>query len=195
MLTERDAIGRAKKNDLSGLRTLVKLHQEESIRLVALIVQDIQLAEDIVSDCFLKAFERMGQFDENRPFFPWFRRILVNDALKRISRRNRLLSLDSIGDERAVETSILDYLSSIPDPSDLAELAEMKNVVRKAINSLSPKQRAVIVLRYYFDLSESEIADTLGIPGGTVKSRAAAGIGRLNDLLSSVRSSLIGLFW
>jgi RNA polymerase sigma-70 factor (ECF subfamily) len=191
MLTESEAIGRAKEKDLSGLRVLVELHQQEALRLVALIVGDRQLAEDVVSDSFLMAFDHIAQFDERRPFFPWFRRILVNNALKRIKRRNRFLPLNSHG---SADTNVVDYLASLPDPSDAVEETEMKTDVRRAINSLSPQQRAVIVLRYYYDLSEAEIAQTLNIPGGTVKSRAAAGVKRLGGLLSGIRSSLPNLF-
>lgn len=191
MLTESEAIGRAKERDLSGLRTLVELHQQEALRLVALIVGDRQLAEDVVSDSFLTAFDHIAQFDEHRPFFPWFRRILVNNALKRIQRRNRFLPLNSYG---SADTNVVDYLSSLPDPSNAVEEMEMKAVVRGAIDSLSPRQRAVIVLRYYHDLSEAEIAETLNIPGGTVKSRAAAGVKRLGGLLNGIRSLLLNLF-
>ena len=195
MLTERKAIKSAQENDLSGLRGLVELHQHESIRLVTLIVRDRHLAEDIVSDSFLTAFERISQFDQNRPFFPWFRRILVNNSLKRINRRKRFLSLNAfIGEEGSTEINILKHITSLPDPSDIVEEADRKAMVIEAINSLSVKQRAVIVLRYYFDLSESEIAEALGIPRGTVKSRAAAGIGRLAGLLGGLRSVILSLF-
>lgn len=190
MLTEGEAIRRAKENDLSGLATLVELHQQQSIRLVTLIVRDRQLAEDIVSDSFLTAFDHIAQFDEKRSFFPWFRRILVNNALKRLKRRNRLLPLHSPFEEESSDTGVVDRLAASPDPSTTAEETEMKALVREAINALSPKQRAVIVLRYYEGLSEAEIAETLGIPGGTVKSRAAAGAKRLAGLLNGVRSLL-----
>lgn len=194
MVTEYEAVRLAKENDLAGLRALVELYQQESIRLAALIVQDRQLAEDVVSDSFLKAFERIEQFDVNRQFFPWFRRILVNHALKKIDHRKRFISLDVFTGREADNTNILNQLGSLPDPSDTLEEAEVKAAIRAAIESLSPKQRAVVVLRYYFDLSEAEIAETLHIPRGTVKSRAAAGIGRLTGLLSGLRSLLPGLF-
>ncbi len=194
MLTEGEAIRKAQENDLSGLRGLVELHQLESVRLVTLLVRDRQLAEDIVSDSFLIAFERIRQFDRNRPFFPWFRRILVNNSLKRINRNKRFLSLDTFMGEESIETNVLKHVTSLPDPSDIVEEAERKAVVKEALNSLSSKQRAVIVLRYYFGLSEAEIAETLGIPRGTVKSRTAAGIGRLTGLLSGLRSLLLSWF-
>lgn len=191
MLTEIEAVRRVKENDISGLRALVELHQHESIRLVVLIVRDRQLAEDIVSDSFLTVFERIKQFDENRQFFPWFRRILINNALKRINRRKQFLPLAILLERDSSEKIDLSALALLSDPSEVVEESEMKVVVREAINSLSPKQRTVIVLRYYFGLSESEVAEALGIPRGTVKSRTSASIGRLAGLLSGLRSLLI----
>lgn len=194
MLEENEAIMRAKKGDLSGLKALVEMHQQDAIHLAALIVQDSQLAQDIVSDSFLKAYDRIDQFDENRPFMPWFRRIIINDALKRISRHKRFIPLDGLIRRKENETrTMVDLAALIPDPSDAVERSEIKAIVRRAINSLTAKQRAVVVLRYYFDLSEAEIAETLNIPRGTVKSRVAASMGRLSGLLSELRSLLLSL--
>jgi RNA polymerase sigma-70 factor, ECF subfamily len=193
MMTESEAIKRAKVKDLAGLQALVELYQRESIRLVFLIVRERQLAEDIVSDSFLTAYDRIQQFDENRHFGPWFRRILINNALKRVNRRKRFLSLDAYIRQEPIGTTISEHFASSSDLSEVMEETDMKTAIRDAVRSLSPKQRAVIVLRYYFDLSEAEIAEVLGIPRGTVKSRAAAGIGQLAGLLSGLRSFLLNL--
>lgn len=194
-MEEHEAILRMKKGDLSGLRALVLMYQGKAIRIVALIVEDNQTAEDIVSDSFLKAYERIEQFDEKRPFMPWFRQIIINDALKRISRRKRLLALDGLTRGKEVKTSISGYLVSLePNPSNAAEEAEIKAIIKSALDSLTPKQQAVVVLRYYFDLSEAEIAEVLDIPCGTVKSRAAASMRRLSALLSGLRFMPLSLF-
>lgn len=70
-------------------------HQLQATRAAYLVVRDRQLAEDIVCDAFLRCFERIQQFDANRPFAPWFLRMVVNDALKAAEQRARHVSLDT----------------------------------------------------------------------------------------------------
>jgi RNA polymerase sigma-70 factor (ECF subfamily) len=189
-MDEREAIARAKRRDLSGLEALVRQHQQPALRLAGFITRDRQMAEDVVSDCFLKvlkAYERIGQFDSNRPFRPWFLRSVLHAALKAAQRRNRLIPLEQ-PDGETPDAILTRLTASAPDPAEAAEQAEVRAAVREALAALTPRQRAVLVLRYYDELSESETAAALGIPRGTVKSRLAAGLGRLRVLLSGLRS-------
>jgi RNA polymerase sigma-70 factor (ECF subfamily) len=186
---EPEAIACAKRGDLSGLETLVQLHQQQAIRLAALITRDLQMAEDVVSECFLTAYERIAQFDEQRPFRPWFHRIVTNAALKAASRQNKLTSLEDGVNTGESAVDMLEHLiGSASDPEEIVEQAELRAVVRTALASLTPKQRAVLALRYYSGFSEAETATALGIPPGTVKSRLAAGVSRLRGLLANLHS-------
>jgi RNA polymerase sigma-70 factor (ECF subfamily) len=187
-MDEREAITRAKRHDPAGLEGLVQLHQQQAVRLATLITRDRQTAEDVVSECFLVAYERIHQFDEQRPFRPWFHRIVANAALKTVSRQGRLASLENLAnDDGTIERVLGRLVDSAPDPLEVAEQTEVRAAVQAALASLSPKQRAVLALRYYSDFSEAETAVALGIPRGTVKSRLAAGIERLRALLADLR--------
>ena len=87
---EREAIVALRRGDIKGLELLFRLHQLRAIRTAYLITGDQQTAEDVVADAFLTVYERIRQFDERRPFEPWFYRIVVNGALvvvRRVTRR------------------------------------------------------------------------------------------------------------
>ena len=113
---------------------------------------------------------------------------MANAALKTVSRQGRLASLENLAnDDGTIERVLGRLVDSAPDPLEVAEQTEVRAAVQAALASLSPKQRAVLALRYYSDLSEAETAAALDIPRGTVKSRLAAGMERLRALLADLR--------
>lgn len=181
---ERQAVDRLRSGDIGGLEVLVQRHQLQATRAAYLVVRDRQLAEDIVCDAFLRCCERIQQFDTNRPFAPWFLRMVVNDALKAAERRARHVSLDT-------SRGGLTFADLLPDqvagPDVAAERAELRRDVEVALQSLTPRQRAAIVLYYYVGLSGPEIAEHLSSPLGTVKRRLHDGRARLRTLLSDSR--------
>jgi len=88
--TERAAIAALQRGDINGLDFLVRRYQLPAIRVAFGITSDRAAAEDVVAEAFITAFTRIGQFDPRRLFAPWFYRIIVNDALKIIHRKQRL---------------------------------------------------------------------------------------------------------
>ena len=93
-MDDRIAISRIKQGDLNGLDILVNRHQVRAVHAAYLIVYDRVLAEDITQSAFVKIVERIHQFDEERPFAPWFFRIVLNDSIKAAKRRKQMVSLD-----------------------------------------------------------------------------------------------------
>lgn len=187
-MDERQAIARLQRGDISGLELLVRLYQVRAVRAVYLIVRDRHLAEDIVQAAFVRAYERIHQFDSTRSFGPWFLRSVVNDAIKAAGRRDRLVPLDSMVDDRE------DRFGDLPadpglGPEDLVEQTESRETVWAALGALSPAQRAVIVQRYFLDLSEAQMAEELDCPTGTVKWRLHAARARLRTLLKPVQAN------
>jgi RNA polymerase sigma-70 factor, ECF subfamily len=181
-MEEDKAITRLKRGDIGGLEVLVRRYQVCAVRAAYLVVRDRALADDIVQAAFVRAYERIDQFDTERPFGPWFLRIVVNDAVKAAKRRERTVSLEAA---RQGELMLADLLADpTPGPANLAEAAETRREVWEALGRLAPAQRAAIVLRYYLGLSEAEMAATLACPRGTVKWRLHAARKRLRALLS-----------
>ncbi len=174
-MRESEAVARLKQGDIGGLEALVTLYGVQAVRAAYLVCHDRLLAEEVVQAAFLRVYERIEQYDAARPFAPWFLRGVVNDARKAAVRRERLLPLEEVSDreETASDASI----------EELALASETSEAIGEALGRLTPGQRSAIVLRYYLDLSESEMAERLAVPPGTVKSRLNSARQRLRQLL------------
>jgi len=158
---ESAAIALLRQKDVKGLETLVRRYQLRALRMAFLIVGDRDVAEDIVADAFVVTFERIQQYDSQRPFAPWFHRIVVNLALKWLRQDRRYASWEAV-EER---------YSDAFQPDDVAIHNESRQAIEAALFRLPAEQRVAIVLRFYMDLEEREIANLLNVPLGTVKWR------------------------
>ena len=167
-MEDQTAISRLKQGDFKALETLVIRYQVPAVQAAYLIVRDRALAEDIAQNAFIKAAERIHQFDERRPFAPWFYRIVVNDAVKLAKKQKRNVSLDGQLDERVEQTAVWLRDPSLP-PDRLLEEKESRAVVLDAIESLVPEQRAVIVMRYFLEMSEADMSERMDRPLSTIK--------------------------
>ena len=194
-LDEHEAITRLKSGDISGLETLVRQHQLQALRAAYLITQDRALAEDVVQTAFLRTYQRIEQFDADRPFAPWFLRSVVNAAIQTAQKQDRQFSLDEAVQDNDANLTFADLIpDAAPGLDERLEQAEMQQAVRLALQLLSPEQRAVVVLCYYLGLSEDEMSDQINIPSGTVKWRLHAARKRLRGLLDTFRGKS-GLDW
>ena len=182
MDNERQAIARLKRGDLAGLEVLVRRYQVQAVHAAYLVVGERCLAEDVVQAAFLHAAEKIGQFDEARPFGPWFLRSVIHAAVKAAHRENRLVSLDAEPDGEAL--SLADWLKDPqPGSEEIVESEETRRVVWRGLEQLTSEQRAVIVLRHFLELSEAETAEELHRPLSTVKWWLHTARARLRKLL------------
>ena len=175
-MTDRDAVAHLKNGDLSGLEELVTRYQDKAVRVVFLIVQDEPLAEDIVVDTFLRITRRILSFDPEQSFEPYLMRSLVNASLNAMRRQQ--ISLD--GNEASSKLEKL--LTHAESLEDLVEANELRLEIQKAVASLAPRHRAVIVQRYYLGMSVDQISAALEAPRGTVKwllNQARQNLGKL----------------
>jgi RNA polymerase sigma-70 factor (ECF subfamily) len=181
VLNERQAILVLKAGNLQGLAFFVQKYQLAAIRAAAMITHDISQAEDIVQNAFIKFAERIEQFDIERPFKPYFLRIVINESIKVSKKQARFVSLDNKSQE---DTSRAFLKDPTPIPEDLLSTRETQVAVWEALGQLKPKERAAIVLQYYFDMSVQEIAEMLYRPVGTIKWRLFSARKHLKHLLS-----------
>lgn len=136
------------------------------------MVRDPELADDIVSQAFLKAFRARGRLDPQLSFWPWLLRITVNEARDELRRRTRRERLTQI-------------VMRLPIPrEDPVEVAESNHLGRWLVDSIArlpTGEREVLQLRFLLDLDEKSIGETLGCPVGTVKIRLHRGRQRLRE--------------
>lgn len=150
------------------------------LRTAYLLVWDLRLAEDLVQECFFEVARRWPRVRSMEHPAAYARRILVNKALDGAKRRHRhRRELDDL--ERPPTAGIRDATAE----RDL-ELAGTKSDLIDAVRKLPAMQRAVLVLRYFADLSEAQIAETLGCTVGTVKSTNARALDRLRTMPAMV---------
>jgi RNA polymerase sigma-70 factor (ECF subfamily) len=167
-MDEKEAVIHLQNGDLAGLEFLVRQYQVRAVYAAFLIVQDRELAEDVVQSAFLKVAEKIHLFDDSRPFAPWFYRIVSNDAVKLAQVQGRLQSIEEDPDEDTL--ALAQYLiDDHPDPELQLAQKETSQQIQRAMQQLKPEQRAVVVMRYYLELSEKEMADKLDRPLSTVK--------------------------
>ena len=179
MMNEQQAIQRLKNGDISGLEFLVAFHQVKAVRTAYLITRDPGLAEDIVQDAFIQAYHAIRGFDATRPFEPWFMRSVVNAALKLMQRSARQIQ---VGDEGA-ESLLAEFSAQVESVEAQVESIEIQDQIWDAMQKLSPRQRAVIVQRYFLDMGEKEMAEEADSAAGTVKWLLNAARERLRSLL------------
>jgi RNA polymerase sigma-70 factor, ECF subfamily len=184
-MDECEAIRLLKHGDINGLEWLVMAHQAKAVRIAYLITHDIPLAEDIVQEAFIHVAHMIDQFDDGRPFAPWFMRSVVNSAIKKAHNQARHIPLDATVEDRELTLR----LGSGPDsPEEQVESSEFQVRIWAAMGRLTPRQRAVIVQRYFLDMSEKEMAEELKTPSGTVKWLLNVARSRLRTLLGSERN-------
>lgn len=184
-MDDRIAISRIKQGDLNGLEALVHRYQVQAVHAAYLIVYDRAVAEDVAQGAFVKVVEHVQQFDEERPFAPWFFRIVLNDALKAAKKQKQHIALEEF-DEPTVQLAAW-LVHSDAGPEQLVEQKQTKESLLKAIRSLPPEQRAVVVMRYFLDLSEADMVAEMDRPLSTIKWWLRDARKRLYDMMSNSR--------
>jgi RNA polymerase sigma-70 factor (ECF subfamily) len=164
-MTEAQAIRRLKKGDIGGMEELVVLHQQKALRTACLITRDEETAKDAVQEAFLRIYQRIRFFDESKPFEPYLLRSVVNTAINLAENRSKEVGLEE--DLPRADVQLL--FTRAASTEDEVEYRQLKQEILEGISKLSPRERAVIIERYYLDLSEKEMADMHDVAPGTVK--------------------------
>jgi RNA polymerase sigma-70 factor (ECF subfamily) len=178
-------VNRAREGDVQAYEKLVKQYDRQVFRIAQHITQNREDAEDVVQDAFLKAYEKLDQFQGNSKFYTWLVRIAVNESLMRLRKRRtgRMVSIDE--DVETEEGSMpRDLADWSPNPEQQYGQSELADILRKTIQGLPPGFRVVFVLRDVEGLSTEETAETLGLSVPAVKSRLLRARLQLRERLS-----------
>ena len=169
-------IGRIATGDKVAMQVLFARHHVRVYRFVLRLVRDQTLAEDLISEVFLDVWRQAGKFEARSAVSTWLLAIARYKALSALRRRP-----DEELDEEAA--------AAIEDPGDDPETALAKKdkgeILRKCLTALSPEHREIIDLVYYHEKSVEEVAEIVGIPENTVKTRMFYARKRLSELLKA----------
>ena len=178
-------VKRAKSGDYQAFDLLVLKYQSRLISTAFKFVKDVQIAEDIVQDSFIKAFKALESFREDSSFYTWIYRIAVNTSknfLVSKKRKSELLNSD-LSEEASYEIEPVETYS----PEDLLQATQLKKVITETIDQLGEDTRTALTLRELDGLSYEQIADVVNCPVGTVRSRIFRGREVIDEAISQYK--------
>ena len=159
MQVDRDLVEAARRGDREAYADLIRARGDRLFAIAQRILRDVDRTEDAVQDALVIAWRDLPSLRDPDRFDAWLRRLLVRSCIAEAQR------------ERRLGATIRALPMDLPGPSDdylgVAERDELERGFRR----LPPEQRAIIVLRHFVGLEPAEIAEVIGIPAGTVRSR------------------------
>ena len=178
-MNESDAdallVERVKRGDTRAFEMLVVKYQRRVERLIARMIRDPDLVQDVAQETFIRAYRALPQFRGDSAFYTWLYRIAVNTAKKALAEQRRdplvteaAMSVSDDGDETS---RVENELSDGETPDAVLASKEIAHAVNAAIDALSEDLRQAITLREIEGLSYEEIAELMNCPIGTVRSR------------------------
>ncbi len=172
------------EGDETALAPLVEKYKRMVYRLAMQITKNHADADDVMQETFIKVYRSIRTFRKDAAFETWLYRIVVNEALNFVKRRERQReSTLEIASEAAYEATTRYRAQIANDPHAHAEKSELRHHVTEAVNSLSLKHRTVVILHEFEGLTHAEIASILNCSEGTVRSRLHYARKKLRTLL------------
>lgn len=170
-----------RRGETAALRELIERYQTDLLRFLTRLTGDRQSAEDVFQETFLQVHLFADSFDTSRRFKPWVFTIAANkarDLLRKKARRQTVhLSAPVRGGSGDTGTSYVDLMEiDVPAPDAGLDAQEREALVQRAVEAMSPPLREILLLAYFQRLSYAQVAEELGIPLGTVKSRLHAAV-------------------
>ena len=168
--TDPQLVQRAQRGDLRAFDLLVLKYQGRIAALVSRYVSDAGEVEDVTQEAFIKAYRALGKFRGDSAFYTWLYRIAANAAKNHLVAKGRRPGAHAtIEDAEGFDEGGM--LSESASPEALAMGGELAEVVESALKALPDELKAALMLREFDGLSYDDIADVLGCPVGTVRSR------------------------
>ena len=177
-LTDEELVEQARSGVADAYDVLVRRYQELAFRTAYLITGDTSDAEEVAQDGLTKAYYALDRFRVGAPFRPWLLQIVANEARNRRKASWRRVQLAL----RAAAAEASERVEPSPEGEVLA--IEQRRALLAALGGLRDDDRQVLAYRYFFDLTEAEMAIILDCARGTVKSRLSRALGRLRGRLT-----------
>ena len=183
-LSDVDLIGRAAEGDARALEVLYDRYSRVVFSFALRIVGDRELAEEILQEVFFRAWQQGAAFRATRgTFVTWLLSITHNLAIDEVRKRRRRPQKADSEEPETVLAAVADT-SAGSDVEDEVWLGALRQTITGALDQLPPAQREAIELAYYQGLTQREIAEQLGEPLGTIKTRIRLGLQKLREALA-----------
>lgn len=185
---ENQLVQRCKQGDLSSFDELVRLYEKQVYNFAYRMTGNYDDANDIAAEAFIKVFQSVGSFRGDSSFSTWLFRIVTNLYLDHRKRSKAYMNVPLDEYIELEESSVARQIEDpSPGPADLIESGERSEIIMKAISELPEYQRMMVLLFHTMGQTYEEIADSLGLPIGTVKSRLNRARLSLKEKLEPVR--------
>ncbi len=182
-------VARVQRGDKRAFDLLVLKYQRKIMRLLSRMIRDPGDIEDVAQEAFIKAYRALPQFRGDSAFYTWLYRIAINTARNWQAAGNRRPVTSSIVENGEGETfDEIDNLTDISTPESMLASRQIAETVNAAMQSLPEDLRTAIFLREIEGMSYEDIAQTMGCPIGTVRSR----IFRAREAIASQLKSVLG---
>jgi RNA polymerase sigma-70 factor (ECF subfamily) len=181
---EKEWLIRAQNGDDEAFTILVTTYQNPVYNLCYRMLGNSQEAEDAAQETFWRAYQAIRRYDRSRSFATWLLSIAAHYCIDQ-QRKRRLPTLEI---EDWMEEVLPD---NIPDPERSVSKSQEHEMLRRMLQGMNPQDRAVLILRYWYEFSEEEISRSLQISISAVKSRLYRARLRMADLWQSEQSSLV----
>jgi RNA polymerase sigma-70 factor, ECF subfamily len=174
-----------KTGDASAFEKLVRKYDCKLLRIAQSVTHNREEAEDAVQEAFLKAYQKLGQFQETAKFSTWLIRIVLNEALMKL-RKERTAREESLDRNFQNDRDVLplDVADWSPNPRELYSASEFRKILIKCLRRIPPTLRIVFVLRDIEELSTDETCEALGLTEVAVKTRLFRARLQLRERLS-----------
>jgi RNA polymerase sigma-70 factor (ECF subfamily) len=182
---EVQVVQRAADGDREARRELFERHRGSAFRVAARITGSRHDALDVVQDSFIRAFERLAEFQGDAAFGTWLLRIVTNRALDHLRSRKVRLAVPLEPDDEGLPPALVDRPEA-DRPSERLERREQAERLERAIDALPPDQRAVFALYASGEMTYGQIAEIVDAPIGTVMSRLHHARRRLREALADL---------
>jgi RNA polymerase sigma-70 factor (ECF subfamily) len=159
------------RDDDAAFDEIVRRHKNRIFSYICRMTKDGPDAEDLTQEVFIRAYQSIHRFRADAAVDTWLYRIATNLVIDRFRRGRRVPQQWEPLEEEEDALEALPATDRESDPEATAQLGELRSVVQKAVHTLPPKLRAAVVLHDIEGLSYEEVAEALGCPVGTVKSR------------------------
>jgi RNA polymerase sigma-70 factor, ECF subfamily len=174
-----------KNGDCAAFEAIVKRYDRKLFRIAQYLMHNREDAEDAVQEAFLKAFQHLDQFREDAKFSTWLIRIAMNQSLMMLRKRRSTREVSIDGDFQSDEGNLpIEIVDWAPNPEDLYQTAQLREILRKTLQKLGPGLRVVFVLRDIEGFSLEQTAEALGLSVVTVKARSFRARLQLRERLS-----------